>query len=126
MASRALIARCITNGFFSSWCWVNGDPINTGEMLRKYFKSDEEVDELISYKSILGIFKDPADDNNKNISGIYTKLKNGLYLKHDDGEKIVVSGGRDGFFPSLSTMMKESVQYIYVFDNGSWITYKQQ
>lgn len=123
MSSRAIIARSIKNGYFTSWCWVNGDPENIGEILRTSFKSDEDVDELISYKSILGIFNDPADDNNKTIFGSYNQLKNGLYVKYDDGGTKVVSGGLNGFFPSLITMMKERVQHIYIFDDGTWITY---
>ena len=123
MSARAIIARTIKNGYFTSWCWVNGDPENIGEILRSRFKSDEDVDELISYKSILGIFNDPADDNNKNISGTYTQLKNGLYVKYDDGGNKVVSGGLNGFFPTIITMMKERVQHIYIFDDGNWITY---
>ena len=123
MSSRAIIARCIKNGYFTSWCWVNGDPDNIGKMLRAHFVSEDDVEELISYKSILGIFKDPADDNNKNISGTYTQLKNGLYVKYDDGMDTVVSGGLEGFFPSLTIMMQEMVHHIYIFDNGTWKTY---
>ncbi|MBQ4513357.1 MAG: hypothetical protein II969_10200 [Anaerolineaceae bacterium] len=82
------------------------------------------VEELISYKSILGIFKDPADDKNKIISGSYTRLSNGLYVKYDDGKNTVISGGLNGFFPTLSIMMKEEVQYIYIFDAQVWKTYR--
>lgn len=126
MSNRALIARRITNGYFSAWCWINGEPGNMGEILRAYFTSDEYVDELVSYKSILGIFKDPSDDNNKNIDGSYKQLKNGFYVKYDDGEKTVVSGGRDGFFPTITIMMNEYVQFVYIYDDGKWITYRRE
>lgn len=123
MSSRAIIARCIKNGYFTSWCWVNGDPDNIGKMLRTHFVSEDDVEELISYKSILGIFNDPAEDKNKNISGSYSQLKNGVYVKYDDGKDTVVSGGLEGFFPSLTIMMQEMVHHIYIFDDGTWKTY---
>lgn len=124
MSSRAIIARCIENGFFTSWCWINGDPENIGEILRTYFTTDDMVEELISFKSILGVFKDPADDTNKYITGSFTRLSNGLYVKYDDGKNTVISGGLNGFFPTLSIMMKEEVQYIYIFDAHVWKTYR--
>ena len=123
MSSRAIIARSIKNGFFSSWCWVNGEPENIGVTLRTYFTSEEDVEELLSYKSILGIFVDPEEDRNQFIDGSYQKLENGLYVKVDDGRNTVVSGGLDGFFHSLIQMMKERVRYVYVYDNGTWLTY---
>lgn len=126
MATRAIIARGIMNGYFTSWCWVDGEPGNIGGILQDNFTSDEDVDELISYKSILGIYYDPSDDPHKNIPGSYTKLHNGLYVKHDDGKKTVVSGGYDGFFPSLSIMLQEFVHYIYIYNNGSWIIYHRE
>lgn len=123
MSSRAIIARSIKNGFFSSWCWVNGEPENIGEILRTYFTSDEDVEELLSYKSILGIFVDPGEDKNTFIDGSYQKLRNGLYVKIDDGKNTVVSGGLNGFFNSLVQMMKEKVRYVYIYDNATWMTY---
>ena len=124
MSSRAIIASSIKNGYFSSWCWVNGDPVNIGKILRTNFMEQDEIEELISYKSILGIFKDPSEDNHEFLTGSFAKLKNGLYVKYDDGMDTVVSGGLNGFFPTISTMLKENVQFIYVFDEGTWKTYQ--
>lgn len=125
MASRALIVRTIKNGFFSSWCWANGDPEIIGEILRTRFITDDDVDELLTYKSIFGIFTDPEEDTHKNIPGSFAQLQNGLYVKYDDGKNTVVSGGLYGFFPSLTTLMQERVQFVYIYNDGSWITYKR-
>lgn len=124
MSSRAIIANSIKNGYFSSWCWVNGDPVNIGKILRTNFITRDDIEELISYKSILGIFKDPSEDNHEFLTGSFAKLKNGLYVKYDDGMDTVVSGGLNGFFPTIATMMNENVQFIYVFDDGDWKTYQ--
>ncbi|MBQ6520285.1 MAG: hypothetical protein IJI14_16335 [Anaerolineaceae bacterium] len=126
MSSRALIVRTIKNGYFSSWCWANGDPEIIGEILRTRFKTDDDVDELLTYKSIFGIFNDPEEDTHKNIPGSFAQLQNGLYVKYDDGKNTVVSGGLYGFFPSLTTLMQESVQFVYIYNDGNWITYKRE
>ncbi|MBQ6519979.1 MAG: hypothetical protein IJI14_14790 [Anaerolineaceae bacterium] len=125
MKSRSIIAKGIMNGYFTSWCWVNSDFKNIGDILFKYFCSNETVEELIRYKSILGLFLDPKDDDNTVLKGSYARLSNGIYVKYDDGVRNVVVGGLNGFIKSVPEIMKYDVEYVYIWENNGWIVYKK-
>ncbi len=123
MNSRAIIALEIRNGYFSLWSWVNGSPEDVGAYLYKYFHSEEEVTELLSYKSILGLFTDPSEDKHKAFPGSFARLSNGLYVKYDDGRGKTVVGGLNGYFRTTQDMLAQDIQYLYVFRNGTWTSY---
>lgn len=128
MNTRSIIAKKIGHGYFTSWCWTDEEPAILGDILRKYFSSVEIVDELLKYRNILGIFADYKKDVAPSVPGLYSRLSNGFYIKHDDGKDVVVSGGFNGFFRSISDMLNEAVHFLYVFDpdNETWIIYKKR
>lgn len=123
MNNRAIIALEIRNGYFSLWSWVNGSPEDIGAYLYKYFRTDEEVTELLSYKSIFGIYIDPSEDKHKKVAGKFARLSNGLYVKYDDGYDKNVAGGFNGFFRSLQDMLAQDISYLYAFRDGMWHSY---
>ena len=125
MNKRAIIAKEINNGYFTSWCWANGDYASMGSILYKYFLDSDVVDELISYRSILGLFTKPAEDKDKILSGNFAKLSNGIYVKYDDGAQKSVVGGLNGFMRSVNEILGQEVSHMYIFHNGIWRMYKK-
>ena len=124
MNNRAIIAKKIHNGYFSAWVWSDGSPEKLYPILINYFKTYHEVDELLAYKNILGIYKTPEDDTNRVPDGQYKKLSNGIYVKCDDGCGKIVAGSMNGFVNRLDDLLKQGADFAYIFDSHTWSVYK--
>ena len=129
MSTRAIIALPAKDGYETAWCWNNGGPSNLGRELRRYFKSEELVRKLIgehSFSTVLGpygladIMSKFQEDDDKIIC-----LPNARFvLKHGCQGGVVAGKAPDGHFGSIEEMLQEDLNYIYVFENGKWKTYK--
>ena len=128
MNTRAIIAKEIGHGYFTSWCWIDKEPATIGNILRKYFSSEEEVDEILKYRNILGIFDDYRNDITPSMPGKYSRLSNGFYIKYDDGKSVVVSGGLNGFFRTIHDMLNEDIRSLYIFSpkTKEWLFYRNK
>lgn len=123
MSTRAIIALPVGKGYETAWCWNDGGPDNLGYELRRYFKDEASVRQLIkehSFSTIVGP---------RTIIGYMREgdkcicLSNRFLLKHPyDGK--VVEGGKNGFFQTVDEMLQCDLNYVYVFENGKWKTYK--
>lgn len=125
MSTRAIIALPVRDGYETAWCWNDGGPSNLGAELRRYFKTKEDVRFLInehSFSNILGP-RTIGDYVRGNARGIY--LPNGRWiLQYPYQGKVVEGTGEMGFFKGIPEMLECDLDYVYVFRNGKWTTYK--
>ena len=133
MSTRAIIALPTAKGYITAWRWCDGDPATTGAELRKYFKNEETVRELIYSHSFDGIWG-PSVLKDASImkavsSGIKSlkKLSNGRYLTQAPHMgKVVAGAGKYGFFKDTEEMLAQDINYLYVFNPKTcgWKTLK--
>ena len=43
---------------------------------------------------------------------------------HSNDGKVIAGKGKHGFFNTLNEMLGQDLNYVYVFENGKWKTYK--
>lgn len=125
MNTRAIIAYRIPGGFFSLWCWFDGEALKLGDILRTYFTTDDDVKELLYYKSILGIVRNPSDIKDPVMASKYFPLRNGCWVRIDDGYDKSVVGSTNGFVKSIDEFLAEDISFLYVYDWGNWTVYKK-
>ena len=130
MSTRAIIAIPVKGGFETAWNWNDGSPMNLGRELRRYFKTKDQVKELITLhsfsticgnkekKELLHLFPNYTTEDN------FIKLSNNRYALQRDYDGHVVVGKENGFFESIKEMLEQDLNYVYVFKNGEWKTYK--
>lgn len=130
MSTRAIIAMPVKNGFETAWCWNDGGPANLGAQLRQHFKTEKDVEELIklhSFSSIIG----PQALTDLIVNGYFAaddrveRLNNNrLILKHKHDGDVIAGTGENGFFENIEEMLNQDLNYVYVFRDGKWVTYK--
>ena len=133
MSTRAIIALPTEKGYITAWRWCDGDPATTGVELRKYFKDEKLVRELIYCHSFDGIWG-PSVLKDEGImmsvsSGIkfLRKLSNGRYITQTPHMGNVVAGtGKYGFFRDVEEMLAQDINYLYIFNPKTceWKTLK--
>ncbi len=132
MSTRAIIAIPTKKGYKTAWCWSNGFPDCLGAKLRRYFKTEEEINELINLHSFSYIYSEREAE--KRMKGFdleyatnssYVRLYNNAHVLMDEHDGKVVAGrGPYGFFKDIDEMLDQDLNYVYVFENGKWETYK--
>ncbi len=125
MSTRAIIALPTSKGFITSWCWNDGSPNNLGRELRKYFKDEDDVRQLLrlhSFSSIWGprTIKEAMSDGDTAV--VLSNLR--FVLMHPYNGKVVAGKGKHGYFRTLEEMLGQDLNYVYVFEDGKWKTYK--
>ena len=130
MSTRAIIALPAPGGFITAWNWNDGGSTNLGTELRKYFQSENIIRERLAPHSfscvcskkekeeLIREFPDTAKE------GDFLCLSNGRYILKRKHHGSVVEGGKDGFFETIDQMLQCDLNYVYVFENGKWKTYK--
>lgn len=131
MSTRAIIAVPTPKGFITAWNWNDGHPENLGAELRRHFKTKSQVMELINAHSFSIIcskaYKEELTElfPNQNPEESYKLLSNGRYIKqYRHHGRVVAGSGKYGFFRTLEEMLGQDLNYVYVFKNGKWETYK--
>ena len=125
MSTRAIIAIPTENGYTGAWNWYDSFPNVLGRILRSNFKTLEQAEKLISYKAFGSIYtaKEKAEiDKLNNYIEISGNSKKPLFLSH-----IGVDIEKHPFpyhFDSIADMLAQDINYVYVFENGKWNTYK--
>ena len=125
MSTRAIIALPTSKGFITAWCWNDGGPGCLGRELREHFKTEDDVRQLLrlhSFSSILGprTINDVMSDDDKAV--VLSNLR--YVLMHSYNGKVVVGSGKHGYFKTIKEMLEQDLNYVYVFENGKWKTYK--
>ena len=130
MSTRAIIALPVMGGFETAWCWNDGGPANLGAELRRYFTTEKDVRQLIdehSFSTILGP-RHIEECMNKGDTAVAIPVNASsslrFALKHPHDGSVVEGKGKYGFFKSISDMLECDLNYVYVFENGKWKTYK--
>ena len=130
MSTRAIVAIPVKDGYETAWCWNDGSPSNLGQELRKYFKTQAQVRELIKEhsfsfvcgkkfkKEMLEQFPEQVTENN------FKLLSNKRYVLQHNHDGKVVCGGENGFFTTIQEILEHDLNYVYVFENYRWKTYK--
>ena len=135
MSTRAIIAVPTAKGYRTAWVWNDAFPNDLGKKLKTKFNTEQLVKELISYVSFGSVVtkkekedyeKSFADDmKNSNAFGYFKELSNGLFLHiYPHNGKPVVGSGRYAFIKTIDEMLGQDLDYVYVFNNGEWETYK--
>jgi excinuclease UvrABC helicase subunit UvrB len=132
MSTRAIIAIPVDGGYNTAWCWNDGYPDNLGQTLRRKFKTREQVLEIVESHSFSSLMtkriKADYDELCKSQCmdpATYKELSNGTFLKIDPHHGGVVAGeGENGFFENVKQMLEQDLNYVYVFENDKWKTYK--
>ena len=117
MSTRAIIALPTSKGFITSWCWNDGGPNNLGR--------EGDVRQLLrlhSFSSIWGprTIKEVMSDGDTAV--VLSNLR--FALMHPYNGKVVAGKGKHGYFRTLEEMLGQDLNYVYVFENGKWKTYK--
>ena len=130
MSTRSIIALPTDSGYITAWNWNDGGPENLGYELKNHFESEPQIRELIDHHSFSCVCDDacktalitawPSMVSEKD----FIKLSNGRYIKKDRHHGKVVAGGENGFFESVDEMLEQDLNYVYVFEDGKWKTYK--
>jgi len=135
MSTRAIIAVPKPNGgFATAWNWNDGMPDSLGRELRTYFMDRNSIQELLdlhSFQCVCGdkLKKELMTAFPKQFEGdkadYFVTLSNNrkvLMAPHNGG---VVDGREpDGHFDTIEDMLGCDINYVYVFEEGKWKTYK--
>ena len=126
MSTRTIIAMQTETGTYeSAWCWNDGFPSILGRDLRRYFKTADQVHELLQTKSF-SLLSGPIQVLKYVREGDkVVHLRNGrcLLLHPKDGH-VVAGEGSQAEFLSVQDMLQEDLNYVYIFENGKWQTWK--
>ncbi len=133
MSTRAIVAIPTKGGYKTAWCWNNGYPDSLGTKLRRKFKTEEDINELINLHSFECLYSKREAERRIN-SGYdwslghpiyYVRLYNNMHvLMEEHNGKVVAGRGPDGFFKDIDEMLEQDLNYVYVFENGKWKTYE--
>lgn len=127
MSTRAIIAIPTAKGYRTAWQWCDGFPYDLGKKLRNKFNTPELAKELVSHISFSSVMtKAEKEDYESDFTyGDFKELSNGLFLHVDSHDGRPVAGsGRYAFFKNIKDMLGQDLDYVYVFENGKWVTYK--
>lgn len=135
MSTRAIIAVPRSNGgYVTAWNWNDGMPDSLGRELRTYFMDKTSIQELLdlhSFSCICGekLKKELMDEFPENYQGEkasrFIKLSNNRYILMQPHQGVVVAGAEpDGYFKTIDEMLEQDLNYVYVFEDGKWKTYK--
>ncbi len=126
MSTRAIIALRTEDGYETCWNWNDGDPNNLGRELRTYFKEESDVRSLVQIKSFSTIFGPRTiSDYMQQPGDTAVCLPNRRFLLLHPHQGSVVDGKGDAaFFKTIDDMLQCDVNYVYVFEDGKWVTYK--
>lgn len=125
MSTRAIIALPTEGGYNTAWCWNDGGPQNLGRELRTYFKEEWLVKLLIEEHSFSSIWGPKTIKEYMLKDDTAVVLPNVRFLlKHPHNGKVVAGSGEYGFFSDVKEMLEQDINYVYVFENGKWKTYK--
>ena len=134
MSTRAIIAVPTAKGYKTAWCWCDGFPDQLGKTLRTKFKTKELVDELINHHSFEALrtkkehedFLDWKEKENIHLADeSFIELSNGCFLSMPSHTGKTVAGiGRYAFFRNIEDMLDQDLNYVYVFKDGKWVTYR--
>ena len=127
MSTRAIIAVPTAKGYKTAWCWNDGFPNVLGRKLRCGFKTKALAEELVnqhSFRSIMSLREHKKYWEKE--SGFTTKqLSNGYVLHlYPYSGRTVAGRGRYGFFKTIEEMLGQDLDYVYVFEDDKWKTYK--
>jgi len=131
MSTRAIIAMPTANGFQGAWNWCDGMPSSLGETLRQFFTDEQSVNELIQQVSFDGVHtaKEKQEyeawmkrDGITNTFKTFQKLnmQKEIYVSKDERDRFQ----KPLFYQSIEDMLQEDINYVYVFGNGEWKTYR--
>lgn len=135
MSTRAIVAVAEEKGFSTVWVWNDGMPDSLGRELRTYFMDKASIQELLELHSVSSICgekmkKDLMTDFPERFGGDdpyakFIQLSNGRYALMDinDGN-IVVGKAPYGHMDTIEEMLGQDLNYVYVFEDGHWKTYK--
>lgn len=133
MSTRAIIALPVENGYITAWNWNDGGPSNLGAELRAHFTDTKIINELISHHSFGSIagprfckkFYQQFRERFDNCQIKFIELSNRRYLiSHVNDGRVIEGEGPNGFFADIDSMLQCDLNYVYVFENGKWKTYK--
>ncbi len=124
MSTRAIIALPTPKGYITAWCWNDGGPETLGRELRTYFTDEDSVKQLLdlhSFSTICGprTINEYMRDGDKAVVLSNTRF---VLMHPHDGK--VVAGSDKGMFENVEDMLEQDLNYVYVFNNGKWKTYK--
>ena len=125
MSTRAIIALPAKKGYNTAWCWNDGGPESLGRELRKYFTDEECVRQLVnlhSFSSIRGPRTVAEVMSDEDTAVVLGNLRYALMHPHDG--KVVAGKGEHGHFKDIKEMLEQDLNYVYVFEDGKWKTYK--
>ncbi|MBP5331912.1 MAG: hypothetical protein J6Y89_08690 [Lachnospiraceae bacterium] len=125
MSTRAIIALPTKKGYITAWNWNDGSPECLGQELKKYFKTEDDVRSLVSLHSFSTIFGPKQISEFVNDGDTAVMVANNRWvLQHPHDGKVVAGSGAHGFFRTIENMLEQDLNYVYVFENGKWKTYK--
>ena len=135
MSTRAIIAVPEEKGFSTVWVWSDGMPDNLGRELRNYFTDKASIQELLELHSVSCICgeqvkKDLMTDFPERFGGDdpeakFLQFSNGRYALMDGNDgNIVVGKAPYGHMDTIEEMLGQDLNYVYVFEDGKWKTYK--
>ncbi|SFU94530.1 hypothetical protein [Butyrivibrio sp. M55] len=125
MSTRAIIALPVKGGYETCWNWNDGGPSYLGKELRTYFKDEASVKSLIQTKSFSTILGPRSINDYMKEGDRAEALPNGRYLLLHKYQGGVIDGeGDNAFFKTIDDMLQCDINYVYVFENGKWKTYK--
>ena len=125
MSTRAIVALPTSKGFITAWCWNDGGPNNLGRELKRYFKEEDSVRQLINLHSFSSLWGPRTITSCMSDGDTAIVLSNLRYvLMHPHNGQVVAGKGKYGFFDSLEEMLGQDLNYVYVFEDGRWNTYK--
>lgn len=109
MATRAFIGLKQGDNIQVIYNHSDGYPEYLGKMLEQHYNSEEKVKELLSYGDV-SILKPTIEDS--------------IFYHRDRGEELQKPTAYRGLKHLALSLKKDSfIEYIYIFDNGSWTTY---
>lgn len=134
MSTRAIVAIPQKGGYVTAWCWNDGMPDSLGRELRTYFMDKASIQELIelhSFSTVCGeklkkeLMTEFPQQYEGEKAGKFVKLSNNRYaLMWTNNGNVVAGAEPDGFFKTIDEMLGQDINYVYVFEDGKWITYK--
>ena len=129
MSTRAIIALPLEGGGYeTAWNWNDGYPDGLGKKLRRYFKEEWQVKQLIREHSFSCIMGPREIQKYKKIldrGDIIVRFSNAqCLLKRSYNGEVVSGEGPNGYFKDIPSMLEEDINYVYAFENGKWNTYK--
>ena len=119
MATRSNIAYRTPEGKIRSvYCHWDGYPTHNGEMLRRYYTTQEKVEALIALGSISSLSKEIGEkqDFNARYNGGDVREDWCMVYHRDRGEDLVISEYND--IPSWIDDMEE---YAYLWNGQEWL-----